>query len=283
MPVHISLRVAKTDLKMGKKCRILNSLLLTIAVLLCIPAFTESIQACECREYRTPICAQFWRSDAVFVGQVLDIKPLKRKPDDVYTYVMSHFMVQESFRGVSGPIVVVGTATNTLCEPKFKKGKRYLIYASLGDKTNQLFAGMCNGTTLAVDIDESVKELRKLAHREVEESISGLIKTHRYQGLPGIAVEVTSNDKTFKTMTNKYGEFSISLPSPGSFKVRVSLPYAVQLMDSSDDDLAVRSNQTESDSIFEYDVTLEKSQCSYLELDVYGTDPRRPQRLPATY
>ncbi|HJX90183.1 MAG TPA: hypothetical protein VJ372_06780 [Pyrinomonadaceae bacterium] len=45
-------------------------------------------------------------------------------------------------------------------------------------------------------------------------------------------------------------------------------------MDSSDDDLAVRSTQTESGSIFDYDVTLEKSQCSYLELDVYGTDPR---------
>ena len=63
------------------------------------------------------------------------------------------------------------------------------------------------------------------------------------------------------------------MPGLGSFKVRVSVPYAVQLMDSSDDDLAVRSTQTESGSIFDYDVTLEKSQCSYLELDVYGTDP----------
>ena len=252
----------------------MNRLLLIVALLLCMPALTEPIQACECREFRTPICAQFWRSDAVFLGQALDIKPLKRKPDDVYTYVMSRFIVEESFRGVAGPTVGVGTATNTLCEPKFKKGKRYLVYASLDDKTNQLFAGMCNGTTLAVDIDESLKELRKLAHREVGESISGLIKMQRYQGLPGIAVEVTSNDKTFKTMTTKYGEFSISLPSPGSYKVRVSAPYALQLIDSYDDDLAVRSTQTESGSIFDYDVTLEKSQCSYLELDVYGTDPR---------
>ena len=73
-------------------------------------------------------------------------------------------------------MVGVGTATNTLCEPKFKKGKRYLVYASLDDETNQLFTGACRGTTLAVDIDESLKELRKLAHREVGEAISGLIK-----------------------------------------------------------------------------------------------------------
>jgi hypothetical protein len=161
-----------------------------------------------------------------------------------------------------------------MCDTTFKKGKRYLVYASLDEKTNQFFTGMCTGTTLAVDIDDRLKELRKLTQREGGESISGRIKTNRYQGLPGIAVEVTGNDKTFKTMTTKDGEFLISLPTPGSFTVRVSVPYAVQLMDSSDDDLAARSYQTGSGSIFEYDVILEKGQCSYLELDVYGTDPR---------
>jgi hypothetical protein len=181
-------------------------------------------------------------------------------------------MVQESFRGVSGPRVGVGTAT-TMCDTKFKKGKRYLVYASLDDKTNRFFTGMCTGTTLAVDIDENLKELRKLKQRDVEESISGRIVRNRYQGLPGIKLEVISKDKTFKTMTTKYGDFSLSLPGPGSFTVRVSVPYAARLMDNSDD-VAVRSTQTESLSTFEYDVTLETSQCSYLEIDMYGTDPR---------
>lgn len=250
----------------------MNRPLLIIVTLLCVPAFTEPIQACQCREYGTPICARFWRSDAVFVGQVVDIKPLKKKPDNVYTYVMVRFTVQESFRGVSGPRVGVATAT-TMCDTQFKKGKRYLVYASLDDKTNQFFTGMCTGTTLAVDIDENLKELRKLAQRENEESISGRIVTNRYTGLPGITVEVTGSDKAFKTMTTKYGEFSLSLPGPGSFKVRVSVPYTTRLMTYSDD-VAVRSTQTESISTLEYDVTLEKSQCSYLELDVEGTDPR---------
>ena len=72
----------------------MNRLLLIIATVLCVPTFTEPIQACQCREYGTPICARFWRSDGVFVGQVVDIRPLKKKPDDVYTYVMVRFMVQ---------------------------------------------------------------------------------------------------------------------------------------------------------------------------------------------
>ena len=250
----------------------MNRLFLVIVALLSISAFTEPIQACQCREYSTPICALFWRADAVFVGQVIDIKPLQNKPDDVYTYVMVRFNVEESFRGVSGPRVGVGGVTNTLCDPKFKKGKRYLVYASLDDKANQLFAGMCNGTTLAVDTDEAVKELRKLKQRQVEESISGRIVTHRYQGLPGIKIEITSNDKTFETATSKYGDFSLSLPAPGSFKVRVLVPYAARLMEYSDDNIAIRRTQTDSLSTFEYDVTLEKSQCSHLQLDLYGTD-----------
>ncbi len=71
----------------------------------------------------------------------------------------------------------------------------------------------------------------------------------------------------------KYGNFSISLPRHGSFKVRVSVPYAADLMLSSDD-VPIRSTQANSLSTFEYDVTLEKSQCSYLELDLDGADPR---------
>ena len=251
----------------------MNRLLLIVLAFLCWPAFTQPIQACQCREYGTPICAQFWRSDRVFVGQVIDIKPPRKKPDDVYTYVMVRFMVQESFRGVSGPTVEVGTTKGTLCDSQFKKGKRYLVYASLDNKTNQLFTGMCAGTTLADDIDEELKELRKLAQRELQESISGRIVTDRYHALPGITVEVISNDKTFKTITTKSGGFSFSLPGPGSFTVRASVPYRAHLLDYSDH-AGARSTRTISHSTFEYDVTLEKSQCSYLELDVDGTDPR---------
>ena len=243
--------------------------LLLILVLLCISSSTELTQACQCKEYGTPICAQFWRSDAVFVGEVFDVRPLKEKPDDVYEYVIAHFKVRESFRGVPGPTVRVATAT-TMCDTKFKKGKRYLVYASLHD--NQLFTGMCRGTTLAVDIDDDVKELRKLAQREVGESVSGRIVAQRYHGVPGIMVEVTGGDKTFKTKTTKNGDFSFASLGRGSFTVRVTVPYEALLVTYSDD-VPVRSTKTKSLSTFEYDVTLEQSQCSYVEVDVYGTDP----------
>jgi hypothetical protein len=100
----------------------MNRLLLIMVVLLCLHAFLEPIQACQCRAYNVPTCGLFWRSDAVFIGQVVDIRPLKNKPDSDFTYVMVRFVVQESFRGVSGSTVSVATAT-TMCDTKFQKGK----------------------------------------------------------------------------------------------------------------------------------------------------------------
>ena len=132
---------------------------------------------------------------------------------------------------------------------------------------------MCRGTTLGPD-DDTVKELRKLREREVGESISGRIKTNQYEGVPGISIEVKGNDKTFKTITNKDGNFSISLPTTGPYEVRVTVPYAVELVSRSNDEHYVRKNETASGSIYEYDVTLKKSECSYLELDLDGRDPR---------
>lgn len=253
----------------------MKRLLLFIVTVLCAATFTQSIQACLCREYGAPTCALYWRSDAVFIGEVVDVKPLKNRWDDTYTYLLVTFAVQESFRGVSGPRVGVATAT-TMCDTVFKKGKRYVVYASLDRQSSQLFTGMCTGTNLAYgnNLDEYLQELRQLKLRQAGESISGRIVTNRSMGLPGIKIEVTSNDKTFQTLTTKYGDFSIALPAPGSFKVRVLMPYEALLRDHTNDDAPVRSTQTDSLSTFEYEVTLEKSQCHYQQLDVYGDDAR---------
>lgn len=249
----------------------MKRLLLFIVAVLCAATFAQPIQACQCREYGTPICTRYWRSDAVFVGEVRDIKPLKNRWDETYTYLLVTFAVQESFRGVSGPRVGVATAT-TMCDTVFKKGKRYLVYASRDNQTDQLFTGMCTGTTLVYDMDKDFQELHQLKQRQAPESISGHIVTNRV-GIPGIKIEVTSSDKTFQTLTTKYGEFSLSLPGPGSYKVRILVPYLARLTASSNE-VGTRGTQTDSLSTFDYDVTLEKSECSYAEFDVDGTDPR---------
>ena len=251
-------------------------LLIVVVALLCLPVFTQSVQACQCREYGTPICAQFGRADAVFVGQVASLKRLKYKPDNTYTYVMADFVVQEAFRGVTGRRVGVGVATNTPCTPKFEKGKRYLVYASLDEAKNQLFTGMCSGTGPAGELSEAVKELRKLAQGQSEESISGRILRFQYEGLAGIKVEATKAGETFTTVTDNYGYFSLPAVRSGSFDVKVFVPFSARLMHYSDNDVYVSATETDSLSTFSYQVTLANSECSYLEIGLIGNDTRAP-------
>ena len=75
-------------------------------------------------------------------------------------------------------------------------------------------------------------------------------------------------------MTTKYGEFSISLPGPALQSARLDAVCSSNGNATFSDEVSVRSTQSGSVSSFEDHVTLEKSQCSYLELDVYGAHPR---------
>lgn len=85
---------------------------LVVVALVCLPFLKLEAQACQCAEHGTPLCASFWRNDAVFVGRLVSIKSLKTKPDDIYEYVALHFVVEESFRGLASKHVIVGTVSS---------------------------------------------------------------------------------------------------------------------------------------------------------------------------
>lgn len=247
---------------------------LVLAALLCLPLLNLEAHACECREFGTPICAEYWRSDAVFIGKLERIKRLKNQWDNVYEYAALHFVVEQAYRGVSGKRVVVAVATDTLCEPKFKTGKRYIMYASLDKPTRQLFTGACRRVGLAENMrQEEVDYLRKVTYEGVQETISGRVVENRYTGLPGISVRLKGNGKQVTTRTDKSGKFSFSLPGPGYYEVQVSVPYSATFGHFYEG-LASDRNTTHLLSTFEYYITLDKNQCHYLEVDKTGTDPR---------
>ena len=106
-----------------------------------IPFIAEEARGCSCYEYDPPVCAAFWRADAVFAGQLLDNTPVEKQSDHEIRTVMLHFIVEQSFHGLTGDRVDVETLHGTSCDMKFEKGERYLIYASREQDNNQLFAG----------------------------------------------------------------------------------------------------------------------------------------------
>lgn len=76
----------------------MKSLLLFLTALTWLTLSSTPVLACQCAEYGTPVCASYWRAEAVFVGLLRDTTPTSRKAPNTR---MLQFIVEEPFRGVS--------------------------------------------------------------------------------------------------------------------------------------------------------------------------------------
>ena len=247
---------------------------LVVVTLVCLPFLKSEAQACQCVEYGTPLCASFWRHDAVFVGRLVSIKSLKTKPDDIYTYSALHFVVEEPFRGISSKRVIVGTTMGNLCDKKFEKGNRYLVFASLDTETNQLFTGgICSPGRLVDHAGDDLTYLRKVTTQTVPETISGKVVVRRYEGVPGLKIRVEGEGTTLETTSSKDGKFSFTLPGPGQFKVSAYVPYPTSGF-SYAEGVFLMTDVTPRLTTISYDLNLKKNECHYLELDIVDDDPR---------
>jgi hypothetical protein len=247
-----------------------KNLLLLFISFAYLPFIPTEANACTCDEYDVPVCSAYWRADAVFAGQILDITPVKKQSDNQMPTVMLHFIVEQPFRGVTGNRVEVETLHGTSCDIPFGKGARYLIYASRSETTNRLFAGPCMGTTHLEHATEDLNYIRTVTQQDAKESILGRLLHFRHEPIPGVKVTV-HGDKTLETRTDDKGNFSVPVPGPGTYTVRVFIPYAAEVGTSSPDERA-KIKATDSLTTFEYEVKVEKNQCQYRQIDTVKVD-----------
>jgi len=135
-------------------------LLLILMTLTCFTLPSKPRPVCQCEEVRTPLCAAYWRSEAVFVGQLRDITP--RSQSDPPT-AMLHFIVEQPFRGITTATVDVETLSGTSCDMHFIKGRRYLIYAQRNRESTHLFTHVCSRTTELENADDDLSYIRSVA------------------------------------------------------------------------------------------------------------------------
>src|SRR5687767_14824656 len=232
----------------------MRRLLLIVISLACIPFVTGEARACSCLEYDTPVCAAYWRADAVFVGLLRDKTPVDKTADTIIPHATLHFIVEQPFKGVAATQLNVETMSGTSCDMRFDVGKRYLIYASLDPhNNNQLFAGPCTRTNEAKYAEADLDYIRAVTQQGVKESIAGRFLLHRHVVMPGLKITVQGGDKTFETTTDEKGDFSVSLPASGNYKVRASVPFAADVMTFGDDQMP-NALKTDTLTTIEYDV-----------------------------
>lgn len=233
---------------------------------------TTPVLACTCEVYGTPVCAVYWGSEAVFVGQLRAITPppADRSPGTMPN-AMLHFIVEQPFRGITTATVDVETFYGTTCDLGFVKGKRYLIYAERDSETKQLFAGPCNRNTELENAVEDLNYIRSLKEQGVAESIAGRVTRMKYEAIPGAKIEVRNENKNFETASDKDGSFSVSLPGPGTYTVRVLVPASMTITPAGEDPIG-KVESTDALTTIEYKVELGKSQCNYRQFDLFPID-----------
>ena len=248
----------------------MKRLLLILFSLAWLPFIAEEARGCSCAEYDVPVCAAFWRADAVFAGQIMDITEVEKTSDNQLPTVMLRFLVEQPFRSVSGNRVDVQTLHGTTCDIQFEKGKRYLIYASRGSDSNQLFTGLCTRTSELEHATDDLNYIRSVTQQEAKESILGRVVRNKYEALAALKVVVQGGDQTLEVKTDEKGNFSVPLPAPGKYTVRVFIPFAAAVMTEGNE--PTRIEATDALTTFEYEVEIPKNQCHYRQTDTFQID-----------
>src|SRR5262249_41846032 len=216
----------------------------------------KSAGARTCIEYYAPVCGPYWRADAVFSGQLIDIISVEKTRENQMPTVTVQVILEEPFRGVSAGRVDVETLHGTSCDMTFAKGERYLIYASLEQDGKKLFAGPCTRTGLLNDANDDLRYIRSLKNGEVREAITGRLVQNRSHPLSGLKVTLEGDGKTVATTTDENGSFVFTPAETGDYIVRAFFPFAAAVMAYSENEPG-KIAATDTLTVFEYPVKVE--------------------------
>lgn len=226
--------------------------------------------ACSCVEYGAPVCAAYWRADAVFTGVITDIQKLPDDSPQSPPKALLRFMVEDAFRGINVREVDVATLSGTSCDIKFEKGEKWLVYGYRGGATGRLEILPCTRThQLGGGMNEDLDYIRGLRRGVPEQSVLGRLAHFKYEPLAGVKVSVSGGGRTFETETDSDGNFTVRLPRGGSYTVRAVVPFSAEAVSHT---VPVKSAPTDEKTVIEYGVEIPAGQCTYNELDVYKVD-----------
>ncbi|HLL14472.1 MAG TPA: carboxypeptidase-like regulatory domain-containing protein [Pyrinomonadaceae bacterium] len=244
-------------------------IVLVLITVCLIPALARTVAACTCVEYGTPPCVAYGRADAVFVGVVTGIKEPAREAAGELPEALVSFSVEQSFKGVAASLVQVATLWGTSCDSSFQMGGRYLVYAHKNSSGGRLVIQACDRTALFEQASEDLDYIRSLTGSAPTQSIIGRVAEQKYSPLHGVNISVTGGGKSYQAVTDVEGRFNIEVSSPGSYKVRASVPFSAAVISYRP---GVEARATERRTVFEYTVKVEKGQCDYRELEIHKVD-----------
>lgn len=245
--------------------------LFIIILFLLFSAFENSVSACSCVYYGVPSCVTYNSSDVVFVGKITKFeKPDKKTIDESEGMPTQKvfFDVEHTLKGKQIPKIEVSTFFNTSCDySDISIDQSWIVFANK-DKNGKLFFGMCSGSFEIENQSTLDSILKELPPSPNEYHIFGRLEYGGYRDLKNIDVSADGFGQKFTSRTDVQGLYKISVPTKGKYKVRITFPYNAGLFEAT----GLQANQifdSANESIFEYEVDLDKSNCVFRQFDVY--------------
>lgn len=241
--------------------------------------------ACQCTEYGTPECARFWRAKFVFIAKV---KSISRKslrvdmlpPDAKASTMSSHhatarLQVQQVLRGEMVEDEVFDSVGNGAdCLLEYRKGQRYLIFASDYDPATKIIStSVCSGSNeLEPNGEDALNSIVVFRRQTGESLVLGQVLDYWSDTtIKGIEVRLQSDGLSYSTRTDAEGKYRFALKQGAPFKVNIVLPFpALEEGYAGVDYISEEPEKT----VLGYEDTLQTGQCHYKELHVARTEKK---------
>ena len=177
---------------------------------------SSSPSAAVCSKPDPKVCAEFFKSDLVFVGWVSSQRDVTAESvfDDGWSYQLQ---VETVFRGDAGESIEVFTPNNSSRFP-LDVGGKYLLFAN--SAYDRIVIGDCGNSSRLADATDAIREIGKIG-----EATNGFIEGHvasrpKWDGVSGIPFAVRGAESTYRAITDQDGWFRVMVP-PGTYRVEV--------------------------------------------------------------
>jgi len=171
--------------------------------------------AAVCLEPHPRVCAEFFKSEAVFVGEVVSQRTVPAKGPD-YDGWLYRLRVHRVFRGKIGETLDIFTENSTGRFP-LEVGHEYLLFAGRGN--GRLVITNCGNSGLLTDAAAKIRDIERIGKGSAAEIEGRVVSRPPWEGVPGIRVSVRGELGTYAAVTGGDGWFRLTV-EPGRYSVK---------------------------------------------------------------
>ena len=165
------------------------------------------------------VCAEFFKSETVFVGRVVSQRTAP--PDGgFYDGWWCCLSVHKVFRGAARKTIEVFTENSSGRFP-LEVGREYLLFAS--KYSGRLVIDNCGNSGLVSEAKDEIREIGQIGNRSYGTIEGNIVSRPSWTGVGEIRVLARGRGKIYPAITDEEGRFHMTV-QPGKYSIQVESP-----------------------------------------------------------